>query len=123
DDDLYALVDYVEKHGTTEVAESTVNKLTIGFSNNSQFEDEFYRTMQHYCTIRGGRYERNVKIVTVFPEEIHNVRMNKKEFDGVIYDGQTPKVIFEVNGKEHSVKASRIRSDTAKLELLKAKGI
>lgn len=123
DDDLYALVDYVENHGTTQVSESTVNKLTIGFSNNSKFEDEFYRTMQHYCTTRGGRYERNVKIITVFPEEIHNDRMNKKEFDGVIYDGQTPKVIFEVNGKEHSVKKSSIRSDLAKMELLKAKGI
>jgi hypothetical protein len=53
DDDLYALIDYVQKNGTSRVSESAVSKLTIGFSNDSVFEDEFYKTMSHYCTVQG----------------------------------------------------------------------
>jgi hypothetical protein len=67
DDDLYALIDYVEKNGTTQISQSIINKFTIGFSNNSQFEDEFYKTMRHLCTIKGGRFERNVTVIDVFP--------------------------------------------------------
>lgn len=123
DDDLYALIDYVEKNGTTEVSQSTVNKFTIGFSNNSKFEDEFYKTMHHYCSVKGGRFERNVKVIKVFPEEVNNDLVNKKEFDGVIFEGQNPKVIFEINGREHSIKKITINSDKAKMKLLKDKGI
>ena len=39
DDDLYALIEYATNNGTTHIAQSTVNKFTIGFSNNSKFED------------------------------------------------------------------------------------
>ena len=52
-----------------------------------------------------------------------NDLVNKKEFDGVIYEGQNPKVIFEINGREHYIKKSRINSDIAKMDLLKTKGI
>jgi len=51
DDDLYALIEYAEKNGTTEIAQSAANRFTIGFSNDSVFEDEFYKTISHYCTI------------------------------------------------------------------------
>src|SRR5690606_39271903 len=40
DDDLYALIEYVQANGATTVPQSTVNKFTIGFSNDSIFEDE-----------------------------------------------------------------------------------
>ena len=69
EDDLYALINYVEKNGTTHIAQSMVKKFTIGFSNDSKFEDEFYKTMNHYCTVRGSRFKRNVKIIDVFPEK------------------------------------------------------
>lgn len=123
DDDLYALIDYVEKNGTTQVSQSTVNKFTIGFSNNSQFEDEFYKTMSHYCTIQGGKFQRNVKIIDLFPEEKDNTLVNKKEFDSVLYQGNHPKIVFELNGKEHYKKKDRINSDKIKMELLKSKNI
>lgn len=123
DDDLYALIDYVEKNGTTQISQSVVNKFTIGFSNNSLFEDEFYTTMRHYCTIQGSRFRRNVKIIDVFPEERDNAIVNKKEFDGVLYQGNIPKIVFELNGKEHYTKKDRIKSDKIKMELLKAKNI
>jgi|WetSurMetagenome_2_1015567.scaffolds.fasta_scaffold00065_24 hypothetical protein len=123
DDDLYALIDYVEKNGTTQVSQSVVNKFTIGFSNNSQFEDEFYTTMSHYCSVRGSTFRRNVKIAEIFPEEKDNELVNKKEFDGVLYHGNVPHVVFELNGSEHYTKKNRIRSDEIKAEFLKAKNI
>lgn len=122
-DDLYALIDYVEKNGTIEIAQSTVNKFTIGFSNNSKFEDEFYTTMRHYCTIKGGRFQRNVKVIDVFPEERSNHLVNKKEFDGVLYEGNVPNIVFEINGQEHYKSKKRMDSDKIKMELLKSKKI
>ncbi|RAI93850.1 DEAD/DEAH box helicase [Algoriphagus yeomjeoni] len=123
DDDLYALVDYVQKNGTTQIRQSTANRFTIGFSNDSKFEDEFYKTMSHYCSVQGSRFERNVKVSDVFPEEISNQLVNKKEFDGVIYQGRIPKVVFEINGTEHYRVKKRIDSDKIKMQLLQSKGI
>jgi len=122
-DDLYALIDYVEKNGTTLVSQSIVNKFTIGFSNNSKFEDEFYSTMSHYCSIKGCKFKRNVKIIDVFPEEGNNNNVNKREFDGVIYQGNVPRIVFELNGREHYTKKNRIKSDEIKMKLLRSKNI
>ncbi len=123
DDDLYALIDYVEKNGTTQISQSTVNKFTIGFSNDSKYEDEFYRTMQHYCTVKGGRFERNVKVIDLFPEEKNNELVNKKEFDSVLYQGSAPIIVFETNGQEHYRSKKRTDSDKIKMELLNRKRI
>lgn len=123
DDDLYVLVDYVQKNGTTQIPQSTANRFTIGFSNDSKFEDEFYKTMSHYCSVQGSRFERNVKVLDVLPEEIDNQAVNKKEFDGVIYQGKIPKVVFEINGIEHYKNKKRIESDKVKMELLRSRGI
>ncbi|GMQ24725.1 hypothetical protein Aoki45_14070 [Algoriphagus sp. oki45] len=123
DDDLYALVDYVQKNGNTQIQQSTANRFTIGFSNDSKFEDEFYKTISHYCSIEGSRFERNVKVLDVFPGEIHNPVFKEKEFDGVIYQGRTPKVIFEINGAEHYLNKKSINSDLSKMKLLRDKGI
>jgi len=116
-DDLYALIDYVEKNGTIQIPQSEVNKFTIGFSNDSRFEDEFYSTMNHYCSIGGSKFRRNVKIIDLFPEEKDNPRLNKKEFDGVLYQGNVPEIVFELNGREHYTKKNRIKSDAIKMEL------
>ena len=121
DDDLYALIDYMKHHGTTQVAQSTVNKFTIGFSNDSHYENEFYKTMSHYCSTKGSTFKRNVKVTDVFPEELHNNKVNKKEFDGVLYEGKIPKIVFELNGGEHYTNKKTIKSDNIKMELLKSK--
>jgi superfamily I DNA and/or RNA helicase len=123
DDDLYALVAYAYHNGTTEIAQSQVNKLTIGFSNNSKFEDEFYKTMQQYCSLKDTRFRRNVKISDVFPEEVNNALVNKKEFDGVLYENNQPKVIFELNGAEHYRNKKTITSDSIKMALIRSKNI
>ncbi len=49
--------------------------------------------------------------------------VNKKEFDGVLYQGNLPKIVFELNGREHYTKKNRIKSDEIKMDLLKAKNI
>jgi len=123
DDDLFALIDYVKKNGTTQVSQSIANKFTIGYSNDSNFENEFYVTMQHYCTVKNGIFARNVKVADVFPEEKNNAKVNNKEFDGVLYSGNTPKLVFEINGIEHYKNNKRINSDKIKMELLKSKNI
>ncbi len=123
DDDLYALYDYISKNGQTQVAESTSNKFTIGFSNDSKFEDEFYKTMSHYCTVKGGRFKRNVKVTEVFPEERNNPLLVKKEFDGVLFNGPKLEVVFEVHGTEHSSNKKRQASDRIKREFLNSRGI
>lgn len=123
DDDLYALIDYVANNGISKVSESPASKFTIGFSNNSVFEDEFYKTMSHYCTVQGARFERNVKVTDVFPEEINNTLVSKKEFDGVLYEGKVPKVIFEINGGEHYQNRKRIASDKLKMQLVTSKNL
>lgn len=123
DDDLYALIDYVEKNGTVEVPQSTVNKFTIGFSNDSKFEDEFYKTMLQYCSIQGGKFRRNVKVIEVFPEERNNDWVNNKEFDGVLYQFNKPTIVFEINGREHYKNKKRIQSDIIKKKLLQSKNI
>lgn len=123
EDDLYALINYVEKNGTTQISQSIANKFTIGFSNNSKIEDEFYKTMRQYCSIRGVRFERNVKVIDLLPEEKNNYQVNKKEFDGVLYQGNVPKIVFEINGIEHYKNKSRIQSDKIKMELLNNKKI
>lgn len=123
DDDLYALIDYVEKNGTTHIPQSSANKLTIGFSNNSSFEDEFYKTMRHYCSVENARFERNVKVIKLFPEEVSNEKVNKKEFDGVLFLDNTPYIVFEINGSEHKTRKKTKESDTIKMELLRRKNI
>ena len=122
-DDLYALIDYVEKNGSIQISQSAVNKFTIGYSNDSKFEDEFYSTMSHYCSVRGSGFKRNVKIIDMFPEEKNNNFVNKKEFDAVLYEGNVPKIIFELNGREHYTKKNRIKSDKIKMDLLISKNI
>ncbi len=123
DDDLYALIAYAYHNGTTEIAQSEVNKLTIGFSNNSKFENEFYKTMQHYCSLKDTRFRRNVKVIEVFPEERDNPLVNKKEFDGVLFENNQPKVIFEINGAEHYHNKRTIKSDAVKMNLVRSKNL
>lgn len=123
DDDLYALINYVESNGSVEIAQSKVNTFTIGFSNNSKFEDEFYKTMSQYCSVKGGHFERNVKVLTIFPEEQNNDKVKFKEFDGVFYEGKEVKIVFEINGNEHYNKRKTMASDKIKMELLKQKNI
>jgi hypothetical protein len=122
-DDLYALIEYVQKNGTTEVTRSNANKFTIGFSNDSKFEDEFYKTMQHFCSVSGAVYKRNVKIIDLFPEVKSDYLLCSKEFDGAIFENGLPKVVFELNGTEHATSIKAMNSDKIKIQFLHSKNI
>jgi hypothetical protein len=120
---LFHFFERIQKNGTTEVARSNANKFTIGFSNDSRFEDEFYKTMQHFCSISGAVYKRNVKIIDLFPEVKGDYSLCAKEFDGVIFDNGHPKVVFELNGTEHSTNKKAMESDKIKMQFLQSKNI
>ena len=57
------------------------------------------------------------------PEEKNNPIVNKREFDGVLYNGNIPEIVFDINGREHYTKKNRIKSDEIKMKLLSSKGI
>jgi hypothetical protein len=69
------------------------------------------------------RFARNVKVIDLFPDQLFNNDLNKREFDGVIYEGSVPKMVFEVDGAEHYHVKKRIDSDNEKMKLLERKGI
>jgi hypothetical protein len=79
--------------------------------------------MQHYCSLKDTRFRRNVKVVDLFPEEKNNPLVNKKELDGVLFQNNEPKVVFELNGLEHYHHKKTMKSDALKIELLKRKQI
>jgi hypothetical protein len=64
-----------------------------------------------------------VKLTDLFPEEMNNPALNKREFDGVIYAGKVPQVIFEVNGADHYHNRKRMESDKLKGQLLNSKNL
>lgn len=71
-DDLYALVNYIKSNGECAVAPS-INTISIGKSNNSEAEDEFYKTISQFCsTHRYFEAERNVPFSKIFKRMIQN---------------------------------------------------
>ena len=117
DDDLFALIEYIKNNGQVQVPKSQTNKFSIGFSNDSKFEDEFYKTMQHFCSIHGSRFDRNVKVAALFPQLINNPAFKNKEFDGVLYQSQAPRIVFEIDGSEHYSRKKTIAADKLKAEI------
>lgn len=118
DDDLYALIQYIKSNGQVQVAQSKTHRFTIGFSNDSKFEDEFFKTIQHYCSVRGSRFERNVKVAALFPQLINNPTFKNREFDGVLYQSQAPRIVFEIDGSEHYSRKKTIDIDKLKSEIV-----
>lgn len=126
-DDIYNLVQYVKGNGQLIVPPNEAVTVEIGSSNGSQVEDEFYKTMAHFCTVnRTFVAERNVKLSKLFRGEREFANSNK-EFDLVLYKhelfGKKPHIVFEVNGGEHFGTVDRERSDKAKMDICRRKGI
>ena len=126
-DDLYNLVEYVKNEGRISVPPNESSTIEIGNSNGSQAEDEFYKTVSHFCSChRSFEAERNVKLSKLFKGEAAFANSNK-EFDLVLYEtsifGKKPRIVFEVNGGEHFGVVSRERSDRSKMEICKEKGV
>ena len=120
-DDLYNLIKYVKNNGQTEIPPNKSIKIEIGKSNGSINEDEFYKTVSHFCSCHQTfDAERNVKLNKIFKNE-NDLNFQGMDFDLVLYekfyDRKIPVIVFEVNGGEHLGVLSREQSDRKKIEL------
>ena len=126
-DDLYNLIEYVKNNGSISIPPNESATIEIGSSNGSQAEDEFYKTISHFCSChRSFEAERNVKLSKLFKGEAEFSNSNR-EFDLVLYEtkffAKKPSIVFEINGGEHFGVFNRERSDKAKMDICKKKGI
>lgn len=124
-DDLYNLVNYAKNNGKVEVPPNESIKIEIGKSNGSLSEDEFFKTISHFCSChKTFEAERNVKVKKVLKDEYLSSEM---EFDLVLYEktffGKKPVIAFEVNGGEHFGVMAREMSDKKKMKMCKNAGI
>lgn len=122
-DDLYNLVDYAIKDGKVHIDPSETSMIQIGKSNGSKNEEEFYKTISHFCSVNSSyEVKRNVPFRVIFSNDEELSKINK-EFDIVIYERKwpriIPKIVIELNGGEHIAFKSRQLSDKYKLEVCK----
>lgn len=126
-DDLYNLVEYVKNGGRIFVPPNESSTIEIGSSNGSQAEDEFYKTVSHFCSCYNTfEAERNVKLSKLFKDEKEFINSNR-EFDLVLYEmsffRKKPCIVFEINGGEHFGSLNREESDRIKMEICRKMGI
>ena len=129
-DDFYNLINYISNNGNVEVPASESVSMNIGFSNGSKSEDEFFKTMTHFCSCYPNYVvKRNVSFSEVFADD-SLLSKSKQEFDIVLYKKvglfskkTTPQIAIEVNGGEHFGNIWREKSDKKKMEICTKKGI
>lgn len=116
------LVHYATAKGNVEVLPPPTPLASIGLSNGSVNEDEFYKTMAQLCSVyKNYKVRRNVPLRDVFPKET-SLAQSRFEFDSVIYQKKSlfrpehPIIAFEVNGGEHCGDAEREFYDKKKRE-------
>ncbi len=124
--DLLDLIQYVKSNGKISVPENETLKIEIGKSNGSFYEDEFYKTISHFCTVYTSfEVKRNVPFSKIFSddEELKNI---DSEFDCVLYEKRNgrlyPQIVIEINGGEHFGDKKREQSDARKSKICKVKG-
>lgn len=126
-DDLYNLVKYISSNGKTEVPPNESYSIQIGSSNGSKYEDAFYKTLSHFCSVNNKfQVKRNVKLSTLFYDD-PILSKSKLEFDIVIYKTTLfkviPKIAIELQGGEHFGNVERENCDTRKSQICKEKDI
>ena len=127
-DDLYNLIQYAKNNGKIIVPPNESIKIEIGKSNASFAEDEFFKTISHFCSChKTFEAERNVKLSKIIKNGI-NYNVSKMEFDLVLYEknmfgSKKPVIAFEVNGGEHFGVVAREMSDKTKMTLCQENGI
>ncbi len=130
---LYYLSKYVESNGKIDIPKDPINVYS-NFSNNSQNESEFFKTIEPYFNYRKTRFKvlRNVPVKDVFvPKDKEDAKLiGEKEFDVVIYlstsffnKSYKPICIFEINGGEHLGSNKQIKYDNEKRKLLNKYGL
>ena len=126
-DDLYNLIEYAKNNGNMLVAQNESVKIEIGKSNGSIAEDEFFKTISHFCSCnKNFDAERNIKISKIIKKE-YSTNFDNMEFDLVLYEktffGKKPVIAFEVNGGEHFGVIAREMSDKKKMDICQRNGI
>ena len=126
-DDLYNLVKYVKSNGETVVPPNESVVIQIGSSNGSNYEDMFYQTISHFCSVyKNYSIKRNVKLSEVFKKD-PEFKDSKLEFDVVLYQNyftaKIPRVAIEIQGGEHCGDYGREKCDARKVEICKEKNI
>lgn len=128
-DDLYNLIQYAKNNCNIEVPANEAVKMEIGKSNGSTNEDEFYKTISHFCTCnKSFEATRNISIAKVFKDKVIPAYLNDYEFDLVLYEtnivgAKKPVIAFEVNGPEHLGEAKREKSDKEKIKICNKYGL
>lgn len=126
-DDLYNLVKYVSHNGKCVVPPNDSFTIQIGKSNGSKFEDMFFKSLSHFCTVNNMfQAKRNVKLCDLFSDD-PVISKSNMEFDIVLYvvDGSDliPKIAIELQGGEHFGDLNRERCDKKKVDICREKGI
>lgn len=126
-DDLYNLIQYAKNNGKVNVPPNESIKIEIGKSNGSVAEDEFFKTVSHFCSChKTFEAERNVKLTKIIKDD-WSPSLSKMEFDLVLYEktffSKKPVIAFEVNGGEHFGVTAREMSDRKKMQVCKKNGI
>lgn len=113
------LIQYCEENGNVEVIPSSYSNLTIGKSNGSLSEDEFYKTIEQIVSTKKRlKVVRNVPLKELFEE----YKDSMMEFDSVIYEKSIfgalkPIYAFEFDGGEHYSDYRRIEADKRKMSI------
>lgn len=126
-DDLYALFDYAKADGKVLVPPNETFMIQIGKSNGSKNEDEFYKTVAHFCSVHSTySVKRNVPFSKFF-KNVPELAASNMEFDFVISVKNgfktTPEIVVELCGGEHLGTAARERCDNLKMKICKQRGI
>ena len=125
-DDLYALVNYVRGDGEEEILPSENRSLSIGKSNNSQAENEFFTTISQFCSVnKKFEAKRNVSFKSLFKDD-PILSSSNMEFDLVLYSknflSKRVEIVIEINGGEHFGSKEREKSDQIKRDICKERG-
>lgn len=125
--DLFDLIEYVKSNGCIHVPPSP--KVEIGKSNGSINEDEFYKTIAHFCSVHSYfEAQRNVPFSKIFADDV-KLSNDKHEFDCVLYSKTRffnrliPEIVIEINGGEHFGNKLREQAERYKQEICKKKNI
>ncbi len=119
------LIRYCESNGKVEVIAPESANLSVGKSNGSLSEDEFYETIgQIVSTMDKYVLVRNVPLKNVFEE----YKDSPLEFDSIIYkkalfSKEKPLYAFEFDGGEHYKDVNRIKADKKKMEVCEKYGV
>ncbi len=112
DDDLYELVEYVKKNGTSHITQKTANSRALGVKPfSTEMEEAFLENLTHALEniwLSEKRYtiHREVAISQVFADNLsHDDLFYSGRFDFVVFENEAKKEIpilaIELDGKEH----------------------